>query len=84
MIGNHYEWDHMSTPSDVRVLLVVITCLVIYPWLTIKKVDINISYPTKDRHIILVEFPDYVTPGQFGRVSRGGLWEWHAFAVNRS
>ena len=61
-------------------LLTIVTISVIFPWLHLKKVPVEIVRPSD--HVALVNFDHGVTPfaGSSTPVSRSPLREWHSFA----
>ncbi|CAI0453751.1 unnamed protein product [Linum tenue] len=58
---------------------VAITVLIILPWLTLRKVAVNLSSPSD--HASIVRFAGGVKPGILGRISPSPLSEWHAFGI---
>ncbi|XP_074373495.1 adenylate-forming reductase 03009-like [Apium graveolens] len=60
-------------------LTLVITCLIILPWLTVKRVPVNISSPSG--HASIIKFEGGVKAGLLGRISPSPFSEWHAFGI---
>ncbi|KAI4333880.1 hypothetical protein L6164_018635 [Bauhinia variegata] len=56
-----------------------ITILIIFPWLTIRKVAVSISAPSG--HASIIKFEGGVEMGLLGRISPSPLSEWHAFGI---
>ncbi|KAL4204632.1 hypothetical protein AMTRI_Chr01g110870 [Amborella trichopoda] len=55
------------------------TILIILPWLTVRRVPVQVSTPSG--HASLIKFDGGVKPGILGRISRAPLSEWHAFGI---
>jgi hypothetical protein len=60
-------------------LAVVITALVLAPWLTVRKVRVQCQVPSPT--IVEIAFPGESKAGSFGRISRHALSDWHSFAL---
>ncbi|KAK1404224.1 adenylate-forming reductase 03009 [Heracleum sosnowskyi] len=60
-------------------LTLVITCLIILPWLTVKRVQVRVSSPSGQASII--KFEGGVKAGLLGRISPSPFSEWHAFGI---
>jgi hypothetical protein len=60
-------------------LAVLIAALILSPWLTVRKVQVQAR--VQSRAIIEITFPGVSGPGMFGRISRHALAGWHAFAI---
>jgi hypothetical protein len=56
-----------------------ITIFIIIPWLSIKKVQVNVTAPSN--HASIIKFEGGVKPGLLGRISPSPLSEWHAFGI---
>ncbi|KAF7840313.1 adenylate-forming reductase 03009-like [Senna tora] len=56
-----------------------ITILIIIPWLTIRRVRVNIS--SASGHASLIKFEGGIKAGILGRISPSPLSEWHAFGI---
>lgn len=56
----------------------ITTFLVVLPWACVRRVPVHCEISPAKR-ITLIKFPGYVQPGLYGRISRGGLSEWHVF-----
>ncbi|KAF5474503.1 hypothetical protein F2P56_006397 [Juglans regia] len=56
-----------------------ITLLIILPWLTVRRVAVNVSAPSG--HASIIKFEGGVKAGIFGRISPSPLSEWHAFGI---
>ncbi|XP_047153386.1 LOW QUALITY PROTEIN: adenylate-forming reductase 06235-like [Vigna umbellata] len=57
----------------------VITILIIIPWLSVRKVQVCVSAPSS--HASIIRFEGGVKAGLLGRVSPSPLSEWHAFGI---
>jgi hypothetical protein len=60
-------------------LALLIAALVLSPWLTVRKVQVQARIPSEA--IIEITLPGASGPGMFGRISRHRLGDWHAFAL---
>jgi hypothetical protein len=60
-------------------LTVAITALVLSPWLTVRRVQVQAR--VLSRAVTEITFPGGSEPGAFGRISRHPLADWHAFAL---
>ncbi|MBA0747999.1 hypothetical protein Gogos_004858 [Gossypium gossypioides] len=58
---------------------IAITILIITPWLTIRRVPVNISAPSG--HASIIKFEGGIKSGILGRISPSPLSEWHAFGI---
>lgn len=58
---------------------VVITLLIILPWLCLRRVPVKVSAPSN--HASLIKFAGGIEAGILGRISRSPLSEWHAFGI---
>ncbi|GFP96657.1 hypothetical protein PHJA_001809800 [Phtheirospermum japonicum] len=56
-----------------------ITVLIIIPWLTVRKVKVQVSSPSG--HAAIIKFAGGVKAGILGRISPSPLSEWHAFGI---
>ncbi|XP_022926402.1 uncharacterized protein LOC111433565 [Cucurbita moschata] len=56
-----------------------ITFLIILPWVTVRRVPVQISAPSG--HASIIKFNGGVQPGLLGRISPSPLSEWHAFGI---
>ena len=68
-----------TTKSISLLLIVLIAALILAPWLTVRKVQVQAR--VQSPAIIEMTFPGGSEPGTFGRISRHALADWHAFAV---
>ncbi|GLJ38017.1 hypothetical protein SUGI_0773930 [Cryptomeria japonica] len=57
----------------------VITILIILPWLTVRKVPVQIS--SASGHASLIKFSGGIREGLLGRIRRSPLSDWHAFGI---
>ncbi|GAU29597.1 hypothetical protein TSUD_164450 [Trifolium subterraneum] len=57
----------------------IITIVIIIPWLSIKKVQVCVTAPSN--HASIIKFEGGVKPGLLGRISPSPLSEWHAFGI---
>ncbi|MBA0839476.1 hypothetical protein Goarm_005190 [Gossypium armourianum] len=58
---------------------IAITILIITPWLTVRRVPVNISAPSG--HASIIKFEGGIKSGILGRISPSPLSEWHAFGI---
>ncbi|XP_041023521.1 adenylate-forming reductase 06235-like [Juglans microcarpa x Juglans regia] len=56
-----------------------ITLLIILPWVTVRRVAVNVSAPSG--HASIIKFEGGVKAGILGRISPSPLSEWHAFGI---
>lgn len=56
-----------------------ITVLIIIPWLTVRRVSVNIS--SASGHASIIKFEGGIKAGILGRISPSPLSEWHAFGI---
>lgn len=57
----------------------VITVLIILPWLSVRRVPVKVTSPSG--HATIIKFEGGVKPGILGRISPSPLSEWHAFGI---
>jgi hypothetical protein len=70
----------VATTKSINLWLTVfIAALILSPWLTVRKVQVQAR--VQSRAIIEITFPGASEPGMFGRISRHALVNWHAFAL---
>ncbi|KAK2984194.1 hypothetical protein RJ640_017307 [Escallonia rubra] len=60
-------------------LTVVITILILIPWLTVRRVPVKVTAPSG--HASIIKFSGGVKAGILGRISPSPLSEWHAFGI---
>uniref|UniRef100_A0A7N0RFP0 Uncharacterized protein n=1 Tax=Kalanchoe fedtschenkoi TaxID=63787 RepID=A0A7N0RFP0_KALFE len=60
-------------------LTLVITILIILPWLTVRRVPVRVSAPST--HASIIKFNGGVKSGILGRISPSPFSEWHAFGI---
>ncbi|KAJ0963065.1 hypothetical protein J5N97_028187 [Dioscorea zingiberensis] len=60
-------------------LTFVITFFTILPWVSIKRVSVSVTAPS--RHASIIKFQGGIPAGILGRISRSPLSEWHAFGI---
>lgn len=60
-------------------LTAAITLLILLPWLTVRRVPVDVTTPSG--HAAIIKFAGGVSPGILGRISRSPLLEWHAFGI---
>ncbi|KAK8500374.1 hypothetical protein V6N13_028069 [Hibiscus sabdariffa] len=58
---------------------IAITIIIITPWLTVRRVSVLVSAPS--RHASIVKFEGGIKSGIFGRISPSPFSEWHAFGI---
>lgn len=59
--------------------LLVITTAIVLPWLTVRRVPVNVTAPSG--HASIIKFEGGVKAGILGRISPSPLSEWHAFGI---
>ena len=70
----------VATTKNISLWLTVsITALILLPWLTVQKVQVQAR--VQSQSIIEITFPGGSQPGMFGRISHRALADWHAFAL---
>nr|XP_043622760.1 adenylate-forming reductase 06235 [Erigeron canadensis] len=88
VLTKSYDPDTKSYTKDVGSKLVkeqefwftlAITILIIIPWLTVRRVPVNVSAPSG--HASIIKFAGGVKPGILGRISPSPMSEWHAFGI---
>ncbi|CAA0817824.1 Unknown protein [Striga hermonthica] len=55
------------------------TVLIVVPWLTVRKVKVQVSSPSG--HAAIIKFEGGVKSGILGRISPSPFSEWHAFGI---
>ncbi|KAF8364817.1 hypothetical protein HHK36_033208 [Tetracentron sinense] len=60
-------------------LTVAITILIILPWVTVRRVPVEIT--AASTHAAIIKFEGGVQAGILGRISPSPLSEWHAFGI---
>ncbi|KAD3068803.1 hypothetical protein R6Q59_017197 [Mikania micrantha] len=60
-------------------LTLVVTILIIIPWVTVRRVPVKVSAPSG--HASIIRFAGGVKPGILGRISPSPMSEWHAFGI---
>nr|GMD87239.1 adenylate-forming reductase 03009 [Ipomoea batatas]GMD92728.1 adenylate-forming reductase 03009 [Ipomoea batatas]GMD98496.1 adenylate-forming reductase 03009 [Ipomoea batatas]GME02298.1 adenylate-forming reductase 03009 [Ipomoea batatas] len=60
-------------------LTVIITILIILPWITVRRVPVRISSPSG--HASIIKFAGGIKAGILGRISPSPFSEWHAFGI---
>ncbi|XP_035844489.1 adenylate-forming reductase 03009 isoform X2 [Helianthus annuus] len=60
-------------------LTLVVTILIIIPWVTVRRVAVKVSAPSG--HASIIRFAGGVKPGILGRISPSPMSEWHAFGI---
>lgn len=60
-------------------LTLVITCLIILPWVTVKRIPVKVSSPSG--HASIIKFEGGEKAGVLGRISPSPFAEWHAFGI---
>ncbi|KAI4304406.1 hypothetical protein MLD38_039922 [Melastoma candidum] len=71
-------WSELSARQEFW-FTIAITILIILPWLTVRRVPVNITSPSG--HASIIKFRGGVKPGILGRISPSPLSEWHAFGI---
>ncbi|KAL2473678.1 hypothetical protein Fot_49414 [Forsythia ovata] len=56
-----------------------ITILIIVPWLTVRRVSVQVSSPSG--HASIIKFQGGIKAGILGRISPSPFSEWHAFGI---
>ncbi|XP_026397274.1 adenylate-forming reductase 06235-like [Papaver somniferum] len=57
----------------------VITIVIILPWLTVRRVPVRVSAPSN--HASIIKFEGGIKAGILGRISPSPFSEWHAFGI---
>ncbi|XP_016571305.1 adenylate-forming reductase 06235 [Capsicum annuum] len=57
----------------------VITILIIIPWMTVRCVPVRVTSPSG--HASIIKFEGGIKPGILGRISPSPFSEWHAFGI---
>lgn len=57
----------------------IITVLIILPWVTVRRVAVKVSAPSG--HASIIKFAGGVKPGILGRISPSPMSQWHAFGI---
>ncbi|KAI3918794.1 hypothetical protein MKX01_042114 [Papaver californicum] len=57
----------------------VITIVIILPWLTVRQVPVRVSAPSN--HASIIKFEGGIKAGILGRISPSPVSEWHAFGI---
>ncbi|KAK7302914.1 hypothetical protein RJT34_13811 [Clitoria ternatea] len=60
-------------------LTMIITILIILPWLTVRRVAVKVS--SASGHASMIKFEGGIKAGILGRISPSPLSEWHAFGI---
>jgi hypothetical protein len=66
--------------SEALWFTVVITIMIILPWLTVRRVPVEVAVASS-KYTSLLHFEGGVKPGLLKRVSPSPLSEWHAFGI---
>ncbi len=61
-------------------LLCLITLSIASPWMTLKKVPIEVEKPSNHAVVVRFNYGDTPFPGSSNALSLNPLWEWHSFA----
>jgi hypothetical protein len=77
-VGGHLTLDSTAKSSEFW-LTVLITGLIVAPWLTVRKVRVHSRVPSPT--VVEIAFPGHSRTGSFGRISRHPLSDWHSFAL---
>jgi len=56
-----------------------ITVLVVMPWLTVREVRVDVEIPSSK--VAILRFERGMQQGLLARISRGSVWEYHAFGI---
>ncbi|EPS71266.1 hypothetical protein M569_03492, partial [Genlisea aurea] len=59
--------------------LIGVTILIVLPWLSVRRVPVDIS--SASGHASIIKFPGGIRAGLLGRISPSPLSEWHAFGI---
>nr|GEZ18099.1 adenylate-forming reductase 03009 [Tanacetum cinerariifolium] len=88
VLTKSYEPETMSYNKNVGSRLIkeqefwltlIITVLIILPWVTVRRVAVKVSVPSG--HASIIKFAGGIKPGILGRISPSPLSEWHAFRI---
>jgi hypothetical protein len=77
-VGGPSLFDSASRSPEFW-LTIVITGLILAPWLTVQKVRVHCQVPSPT--VVEIAFPGGSRAGNFGRISRHALSDWHSFAL---
>jgi hypothetical protein len=69
----------LASKSPSFWLTIIVTCLILSPWLVVRKVRVRSR--VRSPQVIEIEFPGASAVGSFGRISRHLLSDWHSFAL---
>ncbi|EGO26239.1 hypothetical protein SERLADRAFT_367830 [Serpula lacrymans var. lacrymans S7.9] len=57
----------------------IMTILVIIPWVTVRQVKVDVEIPSPK--VVILRFERGMQQGLLARISRGCIWEYHAFGI---
>nr|GEV95383.1 zinc finger, CCHC-type [Tanacetum cinerariifolium] len=88
VLTKSYEPETMSYNKNVGSRLIkkqefwltlIITVLIILPWVTVRRVVVKVSVPS--RYASIIKFAGGIKPGILDRISPSPLSEWHTFGI---
>lgn len=87
VLGNSYDLARAEWRSDADALLssqefyfaVFITIFVLIPWVTLRKVEVEVEIPSSK--VAVIRFGRGMQQGLLGRISRSSVMEYHAFGI---
>jgi len=87
VLGDTYDSNTRSwNPRGIRILrqqdfwfVAGMTILVIIPWFTIREVEVVVEIPSSK--VVVLRFARGMQQGLLARISRGSVWEYHAFGI---
>lgn len=77
-LTGEYDPHQVVNKSELWIIL-VITLLIIAPWLSVRRVPVKAITPSKSNTVL--EISGGIADGMLGRISRQPLLEWHAFGI---
>ena len=74
------DMGHTLTETPAFWMLCLITLSIVSPWLTLKKVDVDISKPSDHAVLARFDYGDTPFPGSSNAISHTPFGEYHSFA----
>ncbi|EKM50039.1 uncharacterized protein PHACADRAFT_105487 [Phanerochaete carnosa HHB-10118-sp] len=74
----HSNGNHLASTQEFWYAL-FITILIAIPWLTVRKVPVEITTPSP--RVAIIKFKKGIQQGLLGRVSRSPIMEYHGFGI---
>ncbi|KAJ3838878.1 hypothetical protein F5878DRAFT_660803 [Lentinula raphanica] len=87
VLGDTYDFDtHTWNPNGVHLIkqqdfwfAVMMTFLILWPWLTIRSVKVDVEIPSPK--VAVLRFERGMQQGLLARISRSSIMEYHAFGT---